>query len=81
MEQQQLLVVPGACEIQIPLKRQSLMFMMQRLLPQFLVVQGGLGAMWLNPNSPPLVGGRCGLLITSMLLVSNRLSDSTVVGI
>ena len=67
------------CTISFKLRRNPIMFLTQRLMPQFLIVQTGMLAMYLNPKMPPLVGGRVGLLVTTMLLVSNRLSDSTPV--
>lgn len=67
----------SSCQIVIHIGRTPWMFALERLFPQFLVVQGGMLALWLSPRAPPLVGGRCGLLVTAMLLVSNRLSNPT----
>jgi hypothetical protein len=65
------------CVVEIAAQRRWERFMLRRLLPDVLVVLGGLVALWLDPKAPPLVGGRCGLLVTATLLVSNKLSAGT----
>eukprot|EP00966_Prymnesium_polylepis_P143248 3306589-Prymnesium_polylepis.1 len=44
---------------------------MWQFLPGVLIVFCGLGALWLEPTAPPLVGGRCSLIIIAMLLIIN----------
>jgi hypothetical protein len=69
--------VTSECAIGISVIRKWPRFFLRRVIPNMLVVFGGLMALWLNPMAPPLVGGRCGLLVTATLLVSNKLDKET----
>ena len=69
--------VERECAIEISVIRKWPRFFLRRVIPNMLVVFGGLMALWLNPAQPPLVAGRCGLLVTATLLVSNKLDRET----
>jgi len=62
---------PGACVLKIRIVRIPNGFIISNMVPTFLVVFGGLGAMWLDPAVPPLMGGRVSLMIVAMLVVVN----------
>jgi len=59
------------CEIIVPVKRSTIVYFIQEFFPAVLIVFCGLGALWLEPTAPPLVGGRCSLIIIAMLLIIN----------
>jgi len=61
----------GACVVEIPLRRSPVAVVVGHLIPCLIIVFGGLGALWLDPTVPPLMGGRVGLMITAMLVVGN----------
>jgi hypothetical protein len=64
-------VSEGACVIEIPLRRVPLAVVIGHLIPCLIVVFAGLGALWIDPSMPPLVGARVGLMVTAMLVVGN----------
>ena len=47
------------------------MYVIKDLVPGIMIVFGGLLGLFLDPGAPPLVGGRCSLMIVAMLLVVN----------
>ena len=67
------------CTIEIELRRDAQVYMVQRLLPLILVGLGALLALNLDPVAPPLVGARCSVLIFAMVLIS--LKSSTDLGL
>jgi hypothetical protein len=70
--------VYSECEISILIRRFYWPTVVKEILPNVLAVLTGLLALYLDPHQAPLVGGRCSLLIVSMLVVINtsRLSQS-----
>jgi hypothetical protein len=64
-------VSEGACVIEIPLRRVPTAVIIGHLVPCLIVVFAGLGALWIDPTVPPLVGARVGLMVTAMLVVGN----------
>ena len=46
------------CTIIVSVTRSALIYLTQQFMPGALIVLCGLGALWLEPLSPPLVGGR-----------------------
>jgi hypothetical protein len=50
---------PSACNIYIRIKRVSLVYAMKAFLPDMVVTSAGMFVMFINPQIPPLFGGRC----------------------
>ena len=57
--------------LEVRLRRNPTSFLLSQTLPCVLVVFGGMGALYLDPASPPMMGARVGLMITAMLVVIN----------
>ena len=60
-----------SCMVTIPIQRKFISYLIKDLSPSLIIVFGGLFGLFLDPSAPPLVGGRCTLMIVSMLLVVN----------
>ena len=73
-------VVPGpppildTCVVTITVQRNVIVFMVNSLLAITLIVFGALLTLHINPTIPPLFGGRCAGLISSMIVVMLRKS-------
>ena len=61
----------SACEIRILVRRRTAPFVYKALFPVIITVVTGLLGLFLDPRVPPLVTGRCSLLIIAMLLTIN----------
>jgi len=49
-----------------------LVYAMKAFLPDMVVTSAGMFVMFINPQIPPLFGGRCTVLIVAMLITMNR---------
>lgn len=65
------------CVISITVQRKLVVFMVNSLLAITLIVFGALLTLHINPTVPPLFGGRCAGLISSMIVVMLRKSVAT----
>ena len=63
------LPIASQCEVRIAIRRNPTSYVAKELVPGAVVVLTGLLGLWLDPLQPPLVTGRCSLLIVAMLLV------------
>ena len=68
-----------SCQVRMAVQRLWARFFIKSVLPNVIVVFVGLLGLWLDPTKPPLVGGRCSLLVTATLLVSNKLNQRTAI--
>jgi len=59
----------STCKIEIPVFRRTGVYMIKSLLAVVLIVYGGLLTLRINPQIPPLFGGRIGALISAMVIV------------
>jgi len=64
------------CTLTLKVERDVTTYLLKQFVMDVLVVFAGLLALFLDPNIPPLLGGRCGVLITGMLITMNRLSGT-----
>ena len=62
------------CRITISIKRNFLLFFVKNIIVLMIIIQAALVSLWLNPGSPPLLGGRFSVQIFAMVLVCLRMN-------
>jgi hypothetical protein len=60
-----------ACELRLFLRRSPWKYFQQDFVLDVIVTLAGMTALFLDPTVPPLLGGRCSLLIVALLIVMN----------
>ena len=59
------------CVIKIRMRRNPTVYILKAFLPDLIVMCIGMASLFINPQIPPLFGGRCSILIISMLITMN----------
>ena len=58
------------CLIEVPVKRNYVVFVVQRLIPLLFIGGGALLVLFVNPTAAPAPGARMGILLSTMVLIS-----------
>ena len=59
------------CVVKMRLRRNPTVYILKAFLPDLIVMCIGMASLFINPQIPPLFGGRCSILIISMLITMN----------
>ena len=70
-----LAVRHNACTMRLVIRREQVGYMSRSFVLDCFVVIAGMTSLFLDPTIPPLLGGRCSLLILAMLITMNRFSQ------
>ena len=68
------------CTLHIPMARQPLTYIVKYYIFDNFFMLAGVLSLYLNPDSPPLVGARCSIIILCMLLIVSMLQRDLGIG-
>lgn len=61
---------PPRCMLKIPIKRNAIVFIVQRMVPLIIMGGGALMVLNIDPSTAPAPGARIGTLLSTMVLIS-----------
>ena len=59
------------CVLSIRVRRKPAIFIVRYFMSDTMVLAAGVGALFINPAIPPLLGGRCSIIIIAILATMN----------
>ena len=68
------------CLVEVPVQRDSTVYVVQRLIPLMLIGGGALFALFINPTAAPAPGARMGILLSTMVLISLKSNSDLGLG-
>ena len=70
----------GRCLVEVPIIRNYVVYVVQRLIPLMLIGGGALMALFINPTAAPAPGARMGILLSTMVLISLKSNSDLGLG-
>jgi hypothetical protein len=70
----------GRCLLEVPIVRNYVVYVVQRLIPLMLIGGGALMALFINPTAAPAPGARMGILLSTMVLISLKSNSDLGLG-